>query len=343
MSRSGSRIISVSRLYDGTRRAKPIVSTSGSNAAADPAELARPAPRFSPGHRAAACGPRRPGARAGPVRAPQIGGRRPRRSPPRSRSASSVSSPELALGELEDLAGDPGGRVYAVGHRSRSAPRRRRTPATAWNMPRLTSPCSCETPLARCASRRPMSAMLKTLGSPPVLGAERQDRAPRPRPESSRRRRSSCSIRLLREPVDAGRDRSVRREDGPGPHGFQGLVVGQAQSTSSRIRSIPRKPAWPSLMWNTSGAGSPVSAVYARMARTPPMPSRSSCRSRCPVPPPYSRSVTCRSSGVGLDVAVEQQQRDTAHLRLHNWANSTRPSDSGPRCRPASRPRCGAG
>ena len=27
---------------------------------------------------------------------------------------------------------------------------------------------------------------------------------------------------------------------------------------SSRIRSRPRKPAWPSLVWNTSGAGAPV-------------------------------------------------------------------------------------
>ena len=35
------------------------------------------------------------------------------------------------------------------------------------NMPRLTWPCSWETPLARCASRKPITAMLKTAGSPP--------------------------------------------------------------------------------------------------------------------------------------------------------------------------------
>ena len=29
-------------------------------------------------------------------------------------------------------------------------------------------------------------------------------------------------------------------------------------ATSSRIRSTPRKPAWPSLVWKTSGAGAPV-------------------------------------------------------------------------------------
>ena len=29
-------------------------------------------------------------------------------------------------------------------------------------------------------------------------------------------------------------------------------------TVSSRIRSMPRKPAWPSLVWKTSGAGAPV-------------------------------------------------------------------------------------
>ncbi len=63
----------------------------------------------------------------------------------------------------------------------------------------------------------------------------------------------------------------------------------------SRIRSRPRKPAWPSLVWKTSGAGAPVIGQYARMARTPPMPSSTSWASRWSVPPPYSRSVTSRS------------------------------------------------
>ena len=29
-------------------------------------------------------------------------------------------------------------------------------------------------------------------------------------------------------------------------------------AVSSRIRSRPRKPAWPSLVWKTSGSGAPV-------------------------------------------------------------------------------------
>ena len=31
-----------------------------------------------------------------------------------------------------------------------------------------------------------------------------------------------------------------------------------SSTVSSRIRSRPRKPAWPSLVWNTSGSGVPV-------------------------------------------------------------------------------------
>ena len=68
-------------------------------------------------------------------------------------------------------------------------------------------------------------------------------------------------------------------------------------SAYSRIRSRPRNPAWPSLVWKTSGEGCPRSAQNARTARTPPMPSSSSWRSRWSLPPPYSRSVTsCRSA-----------------------------------------------
>ena len=68
-------------------------------------------------------------------------------------------------------------------------------------------------------------------------------------------------------------------------------------SAYSRMRSRPRKPAWPSLVWKTSGEGYPRSAQKARTARTPPMPSSSSWRSRWSLPPPYSRSVTsCRSA-----------------------------------------------
>ena len=86
--------------------------------------------------------------------------------------------------------------------------------------------------------------------------------------------------------------------------------------TSSRMRSTPRKPAWPSFMWNTCGSGSPSTAVNARMARTPPMPARISCLIRCSWSPPYSRSVTPRRScSVSGMSESKQQQRNSTDLR----------------------------
>ena len=82
------------------------------------------------------------------------------------------------------------------------------------------------------------------------------------------------------------------------------------------MRSTPRKPAWPSFMWNTSGAGRPSTSVKARIARTPPIPARISCLIRCSWSPPYSRSVTprrsCSFSGMSES---KQQQRNSADLR----------------------------
>ena len=76
------------------------------------------------------------------------------------------------------------------------------------------------------------------------------------------------------------------------------------------MRSRPRNPAWPSLVWNTSG-----SIPRACRARTPPMPSRISWRRRCSPPPPYRRSVTGPlGRAVLVDVGVEQEQRRPADL-----------------------------
>ena len=95
-------------------------------------------------------------------------------------------------------------------------------------------------------------------------------------------------------------------------------------TVSSRIRSRPRKPAWPSLVWKTSGASAPVIREYARSARTPPIPSRSSWRRRCSVVPPYSRSVTSRS-GRGLSsTSVSSRSSGTRPT----WATKMRAASS---------------
>ena len=91
-------------------------------------------------------------------------------------------------------------------------------------------------------------------------------------------------------------------------------------SVSSRIRSRPRKPAWPSLVWNTSGAVAPVIRENARMARTPPMPSSISWRSRCSVLPPYRRSVTVRMTSLFSSTSESSSSSGTRPT----WATQTR-------------------
>ena len=62
--------------------------------------------------------------------------------------------------------------------------------------------------------------------------------------------------------------------------------VRPSSATSVEMRSMPRKPAWPSFMWKTSGAGCPVAAQNARTARRPPTPTRISCLMRWSWSPP---------------------------------------------------------
>ncbi len=129
------------------------------------------------------------------------------------------------------------------------------------NIERLTSPCRVETPLARWASRRPMAAMLNSFGSPPrQVSAPSASTCstgtpgsavspPKCRATSSRSNRSmpaGTGVWVVKR-VPARTDSSAAVKSSP------------ASATSSRIRSTPRKPAWPSLVWKTSGAGWPVS------------------------------------------------------------------------------------
>ena len=84
--------------------------------------------------------------------------------------------------------------------------------------------------------------------------------------------------------------------------------------TNSRMRSRPRKPAWPSFMWEHVRIGAPSIAVNAGW-RGPPIPAAVPACMRCSWSPPYNRSVTlrrsCSFSGMSES---EQQQRDPADL-----------------------------
>mgnify|MGYP000577482346 CR=1 FL=1 len=96
----------------------------------------------------------------------------------------------------------------------------------------------------------------RLLELPGVLALVLLRREPAERPRRGRSGDAQVQSRVAR-----GDDRLAHAEQTP--EGFDG---GQPHSrcsesrstTSSRIRSMPRNPAWPSLVWNTSGSGDPV-------------------------------------------------------------------------------------
>ncbi|SLH34752.1 Uncharacterised protein [Mycobacteroides abscessus subsp. abscessus] len=199
-------------------------------------------------------------------------------STPTSSRALSIHSRAAQVGACTPLVTDP------IGTSSASKPGE-----SGANMPRLTSPCSRETPLARCASRRPMCAMLNTAGSGSRPSARIRSTES---PGSSADSGSPCAPPKYRRTIGIG-NRSM-------PAGTGVCVVNTVaarttasavsksipSATYSRMRSTPRKPAWPSFMWKTSGSGSPSARVNARTARTPPIPARISWRMRWSWSPP---------------------------------------------------------
>ena len=167
MRRSGSRSISVSRLYDGTRRANPIVRTSGSNAesiqpssaGADPRSTQEPASRL----RASTTRRWRSSRLTDQTSVPEILSTASQNASVSSLSgsapwptASAMTSRATQVGACTPLVIEPIG--TSASSKAGQSP---------LNMPRLTWPCSWETPLARWARRKPMTAMLKTEASPP--------------------------------------------------------------------------------------------------------------------------------------------------------------------------------
>ena len=97
------------------------------------------------------------------------------------------------------------------------------------------------------------------------------------------------------------------------------------------MRSTPRKPAWPSLAWNTSGSGVPVSRAV-RAQRTDAADAEQHL-----LPQPVVLAAAVEPVGdaalgrrVLLDVAVEQQQRAPGRPGPARRARAgVRPSGSG--------------
>ena len=167
LSRSGSRIISVRRLYDAARRANPMVSTSGSKASSIQASSALAAPRLvhdlARRRRASSTSRWRSTRLVDHTASPGIESTTSQKASTSSesgatpaRAASSKTSRPTQVGPWTPLVMEPIG--TSASSKAGQSP---------WNIPRETCPCSWETPLARWARRKPMTAMLNTAGSPP--------------------------------------------------------------------------------------------------------------------------------------------------------------------------------
>ena len=85
--------------------------------------------------------------------------------------------------------------------------------------------------------------------------------------------------------------------------------------TSSRMRSRPRKPAWPSLVWNTSARGGRSAAVRAHGAHAADAGQDLLPDAVVLVAAVEAVGDAAQVRVVLLDVGVEQQQRDAADLR----------------------------
>ena len=124
------------------------------------------------------------------------------RSTPRSRSTSCCISRDTHVGACTPLVTEVIGQSAGsnFGH----------SPA---NISRLTSPCNNETPLARCATRRPINAMLKTVWSPPgKLSAPRPSTRSIGSPSALSGGPKWCSTSSRGKRSMPGRHRRVRRE-----------------------------------------------------------------------------------------------------------------------------------
>ena len=320
LSRSGSRSISVSRLYDGTRRAKPIVSTSGSSAVVDPAELGLGGAALRARAREPLAGVDDQALAQRRAWSPRCRRRGPCRRPAQNASVSSESgSAPWRGGQLDDLAGDPGRGVHAVGDRAD------RHLGLVEGRPQAVEHAAADVAVqlgdAVGALREPEAHHRHVedggVAALVVLGAERAGSARRDAGGRAGRRRSTArpASRGKRsmpagtgvwvvKTVEARPTSSAVSKSSPGP---------PSATVSSRIRSRPRKPAWPSLVWKTSGAGCAgdprVGAQRPDAADAEQQLLAQPVLAVAAVQPVGDVAVVV---GVALDVGVEQQQRHPA-------------------------------
>ncbi len=220
VSRSGSRSMSVSRLYVGTRRANPIVRVSGSSTRDTHSGACMPG----------CCSVH---AAARRRRASSTSCRRMRRFTPQNSASESAALLQSACSvspvpSVDSARPRSAGSVQVgawtpfvidvIGTSSESKPGHRSP-----NMRRLTWPCSFDTPFARWASLRPITAMLNGLVAGSAPGSTpRASASAGSTPGRSERREVPLDERAV-EAVDARGHRRVGREHRAGAHELQRL------------------------------------------------------------------------------------------------------------------------
>ena len=104
----------------------------------------------------------------------------------------------------------------------------------------------------------------------------------------------------------------------PGSNRFDRFAEREVSSTiARRMRSRPRKPAWPSLVWNTS-----ASMPSASSARTPPMPEEELLlQAVLDIAAVESIGDRPQLRRVLVDVGVEQVERHTADIGAPHLRN----------------------
>ena len=317
--RAGSRSISVSRLYDGTRRAKPMVSTSGSSALSIQPSSAGAAPRFCQERAQPGPGVLDEALAQHPLGRPDVGGRDLVDDVPHLRVVGLDVGAGLR-GQVEDLAGHPGRRVHAVGDRAdrhvglvEVGPEPVEHPArhVAVQLGDAVGALGQAEAHHRHVEDRGVAAV-------EVLGAEGQDLLGR-HAGGRAVAREVLLDEVAREPVDAGRDRGVRGEHGAGAGdlergvevelravGVDGELADPLEAEEARVALVGVEDL------GLGGAGDPgVGTEGADAADAEQQLLEQPVLGGAAVQPVGH---VAELAGVLLDVGVEQQQRDAADL-----------------------------
>ena len=236
---------------------------------------------------------------------------------PGGRVLGAVSCGLAAVRQAQDLGGDPGRAVHAVGDRAdRHLRGVEARPQAGEHLPAdlAVQGADAVDPLRQPHAHDGHVEHLRVAAGE-GLGAERQH------PVRRQRRVAPCPLNWratrsrLNRSIPAGTGVCVVNTV-PARHISRASSKVRPRPTYSRIRSTPRKPAWPSLVWKTSGSG-----CAGGRAEGPDRPDAADAQQQFLAQPVLAAAAVepvgdlAQRRVVLLHVGVEQQQRDPADLR----------------------------